>query len=166
MKQLEIERKFLIVRPDEKELEAMEGCIRHEILQTYLCSDPGIDERVRMRITGDEVTFFHTVKEHLTPMVRTEAETVIGQMTYETYLDRADPAFRPLKKTRFCIPYAGQTLEIDVYPFMHEEAILEIELPTEDTPVQLPPFLQVIREATGDKMYSNRRMAKRGAEPQ
>lgn len=165
MKQLEIERKFLIVRPDEAKLMKMDGCVKHEILQTYLRSEPGIDERVRMRITGDELTFFHTVKEHLTPMVRTEAETVIGQMTYETYLDRADPAFRPLEKTRYCIPYAGQMLEIDVYPFLETEAILEIELPSEDTPVSLPPFLQIIREATGDKKYSNRTLARYAAEP-
>ncbi len=157
---LEIERKFLIVRPREEELERLEGCICYAIVQTYLRSQPGIDERVRMRSTGNRVEYFHTCKQHLSPMVRTEEETVIDEMAYTAYLDRADPAYSPLEKTRFCIPYAGQMLEIDVYPSMHSEAILEIELPTEDTPVSLPPFLEVIKEVTGDKQYSNRRMAK------
>ena len=161
MTHLEIERKFLIIRPCEEMLMSMEGCIRHEILQTYLCSAPGVDERVRKRVTEGKVEYFHTLKEHRSPMVRTETESMIEETEYATLLKRADPAFRPLEKTRFCIPYAGQLLEIDVYPQLSEEAILEIELPSEETPVTLPPFLQVIREATGDKTYSNRRLAKR-----
>ncbi len=160
MKQLEIERKFLIVRPPEEDLEKLDGCVRHEILQTYLHSAPGVDERVRKRVTAGKTAYFHTVKEHLSPMVRTERETEIDRQAYESLLEQADPAFRPLEKNRFCIPYAGQILEIDVYPFLESEAVLEIELPTEDTPVHLPPFLQVIREATGDKRYSNRTLAR------
>lgn len=161
MTHLEIERKFLIARPCEELLTSMEGCVRYEILQTYLSSAPGVDERVRKRVTEGKTEYFHTLKEHLSPMVRTETESLIGEAEYTALLERADPAFRPLEKTRFCIPYAGQTLEIDVYPRLLEEAILEIELPSEETPVILPPFLQVLREATGDKAYSNRRLAKR-----
>ena len=149
------------MKPTLSHLRALPGAEVTEILQTYLSSAPGVDERVRKRVTEGKTEYFHTLKEHLSPMVRTETESVIEEAEYTALLERADPAFRPLEKTRFCIPYAEQTLEIDVYPQLSEEAILEIELPSEETPVILPPVLQVLREATGDKAYSNRRLAKR-----
>ncbi len=41
-----------------------------------------------------------------------------------------------LRKTRWCMLYAGRVLEIDVYPFWEHTAVLEIELP-DDAPVSI-----------------------------
>lgn len=37
---------------------------------------------------------------------------------------------------------------------------MEIELPSESAPVKLPPFLQILREVTGDEAYTNAAPAK------
>ena len=51
--------------------------------------------------------------------------------------------------------FRGQLLELDVYTFSDRFATLEIELPSIDTPVEIPSFVQVLRDVTDDERYSN-----------
>ena len=48
-------------------------------------------------------------------------------------------------------------MEIDVYPFDHEKAILFVYA-AEEKP--LPPEIKVIREVTGDAAYKNKQLAR------
>ncbi|MBQ7365294.1 MAG: AAA family ATPase [Clostridia bacterium] len=157
----EIERKYLIAYPDIAWLEANPFCHRTEILQTYLVAQDGEEIRVRQRGEGGHYTYFKTVKRPISDVKRVEEETVISEREYLTLLLDADPALRPVRKTRYLLSYEGQYLEIDVYPFMPDTAIVEIELCSEDTPVILPPEFRLIREVTGDPQYKNRTLAAR-----
>jgi CYTH domain-containing protein len=47
-----------------------------------------------------------------------------------------------------------------VYPDWENEAILEIELTSEDQNINIPNWLSVIKEVTGDENYSNAKLAK------
>ena len=49
---------------------------------------------------------------------------------------------------------------MDVYPFWSDRAVLEVELESEDEAFDIPPFISVIKEVTGDKRYSNKALAK------
>ena len=71
----------------------------------------------------------------------------------------ADPAKRPIRKTRYCLSSGNQYFEIDIYPFWQDKAILEIELSSEQMSVKIPEFLQVLREVTGEKAYQNAALA-------
>lgn len=49
--------------------------------------------------------------------------------------------------------------EIDVYPFWNNQAILEIELSDANAPIDFPPFLNIIREVTGEYDFKNSTLA-------
>ena len=154
----EIERKFLIRRPELSWLQQNADC--SEIRQTYLQSPDGVRARVRMRRWEDRCVYTYTEKIKLSPLRRIEREREIDAEEYARLLRRADPARRTICKRRYCLPYAGKTLEIDLFDFWDDLALLEIELEDEDESYQIPPQLQVLREVSGDKRYSNAALAK------
>ena len=91
---------------------------------------------------------------------RQEEEREISQEEYQTLLTQADPTKRVLHKTRYCLPYRGKLLEVDLYPFWQDQAVLEVELEQEDDLISIPPELTVLREVTGDAAYKNAVLAK------
>ena len=84
---LEIERRFLILRPPEPELAARCSHVYH-MEQTYLLSPPHQTERVRRREGADGVAFFHTVKIDRSAITRLEQEEEITPEAYDAYLTR------------------------------------------------------------------------------
>ena len=58
------------------------------------------------------------------------------------------------------LPYDGKDFEIDVYPFWQDKAVMEIELTDEMETVMLPPEIEIIKEVTGDRRYTNAALAK------
>ena len=113
---LEIERRFLILRPPEPELAARCSHVYH-MEQTYLLSPPHQTERVRRREGADGVAFFHTVKIDRSAITRLEQEEEITPEAYDAYLTRRDPMTETIRKTRYCLPEGPYTFEIDFYPF-------------------------------------------------
>lgn len=157
---LEIERKFLIQYPDLALLEAMANCRKVDIMQTYLLNPESEETRVRQRGCNGSYIYFKTVKKRVSDRKRVEIEERLSKEEYLTLLMKADPDYRPIHKTRYCLTWQSQYFEIDIYPFWKDRAILEIELSDEDTPIRFPDFLNVIREVTGDEQYTNRALAK------
>ena len=51
-------------------------------------------------------------------------------------------------------------IELDVYPFWKDYAIVEVELSNESDKVELPMELNVIREVTEEKQFKNHSLAK------
>ena len=154
----EIERKFIIRRPDSAYLEA--NGVPSEILQTYLISSPGESARVRKRWHGDEVRYYYTVKTRVNAMRQIEREWELTETEYDAFLENADPERRPIRKQRWVVEYRGQRFEIDLYPFWKKQAYLELELRSETQVIDFPPELDVIREVTGDGRYTNRALAR------
>ena len=148
----EIERKFLIAMPDAAFLD---NCERSDITQTYLLGAENTTERVRTRVRGENCEYTHTVKVKLNDMRRIETENVIDEKTYQELLRRADPARRPIEKTRCCFTHDGLLWELDVFPFWSDRAFLEIELSDESDRFTLPPGIRLIREVTDDPRYTN-----------
>ena len=157
----ETERKFIIKMPDEDSLMALEGCVRSRIVQTYLKNDGSGSERIRKREYDDKTIYTHTIKQRISAMSALEDEEQISHESYKLLKLRKDPDKRKIKKTRYAIPWQGHVAEIDVYPFWQKQAIMEIELESEEEEVDLPPFVTVIREVTGDKSYSNNSLSKK-----
>lgn len=156
----EIERKFLIEYPDIDELLSLPYCRRTEIIQTYLLSGNGDEVRVRQRGCDGNYIYSLTTKRAVSGVKRVEIERRLTQEEYLRCLMRADPARRPIRKDRYCLTYAGQYFEIDVYPFWQDKAIMEIELSDEQTPIVFPPQIRVIREVTEDASFKNAALAK------
>ncbi len=156
---LEIERKYLIEYPDIEWLESQPNCRRVEIIQTYLTSREGEEVRVRQRGIGGSYVYYKTIKRG-TGLKRIELESRLTKEEYLTLLMDADPALRPVRKTRYCMTYGINYFEIDVYPFWHDKAVVEIELSDENAEVEFPKQLKVIREVTEDVDYKNAALAR------
>ena len=154
-KHCEIERKFLIAMPDIDFLKSQPGCAVWEIEQIYLTALPGETRRIRRVTESGEVRCYKTFKRRLTALTAEEEEGQISQSDYEAYQNEADPARHPILKTRCRIPYQNQILEVDVYPFWTDRAVLEIELDSEAQPIHIPTWLQVLKEVTDDHRYKN-----------
>ena len=87
-------------------------------------------------------------------------ERRLSKDAYIRLLMEADPACRPIRKTRYCLTYMNQYFEIDVYPFWNDKAIIEIEQGEDGGYIIFPDFVKNIREITEDDNYKNITLAK------
>lgn len=161
----EIERKFLLDAPDLAALEAAAASVSR-IEQTYLATDDGSAERVRRRLVrdaaGERLQLTTTRKVAVSAGVVEEYERELAQQEYDDLLARSDPERRPVVKTRWVVPYAGRTIEIDHLESPRELWLLEVELDAADdlgAAIEFPPYLVVTAEVTGDDRYANRSLA-------
>ena len=156
----EIERRFLIRMPESGLLASLPHARTVDIEQTYLRMPDGSFSRLRSRGEGEDRIYIETVKRRLTAATRVETERRLTRAEYEEQLAIADPDRRPFVKQRTCLVWQDQVFELDRFPFWQKQAVLEIELLAEDAPVALPPFVEVLREITGDETYSNSALAR------
>lgn len=162
---LEIERKVLIDEPDLVALEAAATSVS-EIVQTYLVTDGWDAERVRRRLvrqsSGEHLQLTWTRKRGKGHGVVEEDEHEIDEGAYLGLLERTDTDRVPIVKTRYVVPWGGLTLEIDRFFSPRTLWLLEVEL---DDPerlhddLDLPPWIPVVREVTGDPAYTNAALA-------
>ena len=163
---IETERKFLIRLPDLTLLQSQPGCRVRQIRQTYLKKLPGknLERRLRRIEENGEVSWIFTRKVRLSKLSRREDEWELTEREYGEWYREADTE---LTKTRYSFPYEGHVMEIDVYPFeiggegLAGRAVLEVELSGEDEPFAVPEFIEIERELTGTREFSNKTMAKK-----
>lgn len=155
----EIERKYLISYPDIKKLENMDNCTKVEITQTYLKSEDGKERRVRARGIDGDYIYYLTEKQEISSIKRVEIERRLTQDEYLKYLMEADNKLHTIKKTRYCLTENNKYFEIDIFPEWKKQAIMEIELSDELEKVEIPEFINVIKEVTLDDKYKNYNMA-------
>lgn len=153
----EIERRFLIARPDLLNLANL--CRIQKIDQTYLVSAEG-SLRIRRTEEKGQVTFVETAKRTINALKRQELELKLEEEEYNRRMANRDPRRQTIRKTRYCLPYGDHIFEIDIFSFWNRQAIMEVELKSEKEEFTLPPFIRVIKEITGDDTYSNYEMAR------
>jgi CYTH domain-containing protein len=150
---LEIERKFLLKRLPG----SMPNATHLKIEQGYLPGDRLV-ERLRSIETDGHRSYVRTVKVGA-GLVRTELEEETSAAMFERMWPLTKG--RRLTKKRHRVPQGDLTWEID--EFTDRQLVLaEIELPSAETEVQIPEWLQacVEREVTGEVAYLNSTLAK------
>lgn len=157
---LEIERKYLIKFPDVSLLERQPVYMKIEMEQAYL-KDQGETSgmRIRKSTLNGKTTYKKTFKKNITNVTRIEIEDDISEQSWLEFLKEVDPESTPIKKVRHCFMYNSQLFELDIYPFWSDRATLELEISSEDQQITLPPFIEVIKEVTEDKRYTNRSLS-------
>jgi CYTH domain-containing protein len=162
---LEIERKFLVRFPKSWSAlaELFDGIVDiKRISQTYLTAEKG-QQAARVRktvegLSGDTDTVYHFNQKKPTKDTGTHEETEheISREKYESSLKNANSEKCAVEKTRFVFKYHDQVFELDVFKgHLKGLAIMEIELEDKDDTVELPPFIDVVKEVTKDKRFSN-----------
>ena len=159
--QLEIERKFLIRYPDPNMLDKV--CKKKiTIIQTYLVPVKNISRRVRKQECGGETACWYNEKEKLSDMTRVEREREISETEYQDFLKEAIPDAGVIQKTRYLLPSGNHCFEVDVFPEWTDRAFAEVELESESQEFAIPECLELIREVTQDKRYTNLSLAVNG----
>jgi len=156
----EIERKFLIKMPNIEMLEKLSNCESLNIIQTYLLSKPNEETRVRQRGKNGSYIYTLTTKKMLSDNERFEFERRITQREYLEFLNHADTTLHQIRKTRFCLVENNKYFEIDIYPFAKNTAICEVELLDKNEEFTIPNYINVIKEVTQDKRFSNYSLSK------
>ena len=165
---VERERKFLINFPKSwSDLAKMFDDLIDikRITQTYL--KPKGDEpapRVRKTIEGlsgdTSVIYHYNQKKPIETGAHQETEHEISEKKYNEYLKDPYPGKGSVEKTRFVFKFNDQVFELDVFKgALKGLVILEIELEEKGQTVELPDYLEVIKEVTEDKSYNNFQLA-------
>lgn len=144
----EIERKFTVIDQSYREMAVRSSHIQ----QGYLSAKKEATVRVRIR----DHRGYITVKGVNHGAERKEWE-------YEVPLDDAREMLglsqtRVIDKTRYVVPFGGRDWEVDEFGGdLAPLVVAEVELPSVDAEVELPPF--VGEEVTGDLRYYNSSLA-------
>lgn len=152
---IEIDRKYLVELPD---LDAVSSInfTEVEIVQTYLKSAYNNME-IRLRKCGqnDSFSYYLTQKIDLgNGSKRIETERKISQKEYISSLSQKDNSLSPIVKKRYCFVYKAQYFKLDIFNFSKNCALLEIDCAL-DASVELPKFIKVLCEVTGNPQYRN-----------
>lgn len=157
---LEIERKYLIAKPDLDRLATYVHFTPIDIVQTYLVSVGNTERRIRQRGQDGNFSYYYTEKKEIDNLKRSETEKKISEKEYIRYLSQMDFSITPIVKKRICFVYKAQYFEIDIFNFSDEYALMEIELTNKNSIVNLPDFINVFKEVTNDPKYRNHNLAK------
>ena len=147
----EIERKFLLkVLPSD-----VRRAKRSRILQGYLAAEPD-DRHVRLRKKGKKASL--TFKLVHDSGVREEREIKLTPKQFDALWPAT--AGRRLQKVRYEIPWKNRLIEIDVYRGRNTGLMVaEVEFPNRAACRKFKPPDWFGREVTGDKRYSNIKLA-------
>ena len=146
----EIERKFLLKQLPER-LKQARRCV---IAQGYLAAEPG-GRHVRLRKKGK--TAFLTFKVGRGAH-REERETKLSAKQFSALWPAT--VGRRLYKLRYEMPWKNFLIEIDIYRRKHKGLVVaEVEFPDRATCRKFTPPPWFGREVTGEKRYSNVRLA-------
>ena len=157
---LEIERKFLIRRPEEALLrQHSTGWLDME--QIYLLRrQKGESRRIRQSSRDGLTRYHYNEKVRISGIKRIEREREISRAEYEALAQEADPDCSVIRKRRWFIPAGELVLEVDIFPFWSRQAFCEAELLREDQVVELPEWMDVLREVTDEDGYTNHALAR------
>ncbi len=146
----EIERKFLIKRLPLQILRS-----RHfQLAQGYLANEQG-GRHVRLRKKGGTMSLTFKVGRGA---AREEREIRLSPKQFATLW----PATRGrrLRKTRYEVPWKNLVIEIDMYHGSNDGLVVaEVEFPSHASCRKFKPPRWFGREITGEKRYSNVRLA-------
>lgn len=149
-KNREIERKFLVKRLPEK----LNRSRRCPIAQGYLAAEPGGRHvRLRKKDKTASLTFKVGRGAH-----REEREIKLSAKQFAMLWPAT--VGRRLRKLRYEIPWRNLLIEIDIYRGRHSGLVVaEVEFPDRATCRKFKPPSWFGREVTGEKRYSNVRLA-------
>lgn len=157
---VEIERKYIIEKPDVDCLRALPGFSESEIVQIYVESAANVTHRVRSREADGKTVYTETKKQRIDKMSALEDEHEISREQFVSISAGIKEGTSPINKVRYTFIANEKLFEVDVYPQWKKTCILEIELSDREENVILPSFIKVIEEVTGNRAYSNASMAR------
>lgn len=156
---VEIERKFVIEMPKMDRLAALPSFEASSIKQIYLSAPEEVARRIRSRSYKTGTRYFETFKKRIDKISSYEDEREISESEFIEKSREIKPGTVPIEKERITFSYEEQLIEIDIYKSWKKTAIMEIELDSREKDVKIPSFINIIKEVTGEKKYTNAAMS-------
>merc|ERR1711983_28219 len=139
--------------------------VEHHYLQQ---SNSGGQSRVRKRGRAGRWTYTYTVRRPECKGQTIEVKTPLSKKDYEYLLNHVDEKRLPVYKTRRCFMYNHQSYQLDIYRdpcHSRCRGLMLLEtfttLPISQLRANLPPFLAITEEVTGDPAFSMYNLALR-----
>ncbi|MBQ8217090.1 MAG: AAA family ATPase [Oscillospiraceae bacterium] len=153
-------RKFLIAMPDAESLVEAYSAVAVDMMQNYLVSTrPNTVRRIRQQRSGGDYLYFYTEKRSGEDGKHWVTERPISQKEYIAYLMESDILMHPVRKTKYRFNFDDRRMEIDIYPFSKDKAILFV-YGKDKAELRLPSGLELIKEVTGLAEYKNSALAR------
>ncbi len=153
-------RKFLIEYPDLDWLNSNPLTRKLDVIETYLKAPEGSTYHIKQTGENGHWTAVATKKIRQIGVKSLELERRLTEDHYLELLEEADHSLRSLYKTRYFLAYDRQYFVIDLFPFWHDQAILSVQIPSEDAEIRFPEEIHVIKEITDVEEYRNHYLAK------
>lgn len=152
-------QKYLIEKPDLDMLMDRYKAFPIDMTQTYLAgSDKNCEIRVRKQNGGNGTLYFYTEKKVMADGSKWVTERPITHKEYLSFIKNCDPSLNPVQKKKYRMIYKEHRIEIDVYPFSKNRAIMFAYVP-EEKEIELPPEIKIVQDVTEDRKYKNRMLA-------
>ncbi len=157
---IEIERKYIIEKPELSRLGGMSEYSSSEITQIYLESVPSVTHRIRRRQESDgEITYTETKKIRIDKISAYEDEKEVSRERFDELRLLMRRGTSPIIKTRHSFKYKDQLFEIDIYPEWKDICIMETELRDREKSAEMPEFIKIKAEVSGMREFSNASLA-------
>lgn len=156
---IEYNKKMLVKLPN---LNKLNYSRKITIIQNYLYSDDSnLEKRIRQRRYGENSSFYYTEKNNKRDSYgRLKSERKITQREYLSLMSQIDTQYHQIKKERHCFVYENQYMNLDIFPFDNEYGILEISLKENETKVEYPSYIEIVKDVTNDNAYKNIELSK------
>lgn len=155
-------RKYLLAADKSNyEFELPHGVKREyfELEETFLWKTIGESNSLRKLGKNDSFTYSHEMR-YSVKGEKVERKRQITGREYIELLDQRDKEKQPVKKLRQCLIYERQYLIVETFLNIEPHpSVMRIEASSDSSKIKLPPFLDVIREVTGEDAYTTSFMA-------
>ena len=118
-----------------------------------------LENKIRSRGKEDSYTYIHETRS----IVKGEEIIMKRQITAREFVqlgDQRDVNKKPIEKLRHCFIFKNQNFVVDVFQNTKgTPVVLRIETNDKDEHINLPPFVDTVREVTGESIYSTNVMS-------
>ncbi|MBQ6335580.1 MAG: ATP-binding protein [Erysipelotrichaceae bacterium] len=154
--------KYLIEVNDEvlKHISQEANYSTSHIIQHYLKSENGYERRIRSREREDGTMYSYSEANYLTSNERIKTDKVLSEREYKDYFHQVDPELNVIDKMRYSFIKNELFYKLDVFDFDTSKGVLSVDQPSDGRVVELPDYLNVIKDVTGDLNYKNYFLAK------
>lgn len=157
---IETYKKYLVKMPDLSRLEKESNFSKVDITRIYLLNEDNENERsILQRGQFGDYAFYYTEKRHFKGFDRIDVERRLTKNEYVSLIGQADTRLKQINKTRYCFVWNNKYYELDVFGFWNDKALLKIQLTDRDSVVEIPEFLEVIKDVSNDMSYTNYSLA-------
>lgn len=125
------------------------------IVQHYLNAENGYQRWIRSRTSNEITMYSYSEANYLQNNERIKVDKVLTEKQYKDYLRQVDPHLDGLDKTRYSFICNGLFFKLDVFSFDTSKGILAVDVPADGQEIEIPDYIEVIKNVTDDLSYKN-----------